>query len=102
MSKTDRFTLRLPQNVKPQVQYAADLSGLSLRDFILTSALAAAEAVIREHEVIVLTGSESQRLVAALLNPPLPNARLRAAIQDYENFAGVDWLVGAAAKPGQE
>lgn len=82
-SKTERLEARLSSVQKALLQRAADLQGRSLSDFVVSSVQRAAEAVIREHQVIALTAQEGQRFVEAVLNPPRPNDRLRAATERY-------------------
>ncbi len=82
--KHERFGTRLTVEQKELLQRAADLQGRSLSDFVLDSALRDAEDVIREHEVITLTARAGRMFVESLLNPPGPNARLRAAAERYK------------------
>lgn len=86
--RMERFGARLPADVKALLQRAADLSGRSLTDFVLASAQAAAEETIRQHEMVRLTARDSRLLAEALLNPPAPSAKLRAAFEDYRAFTG--------------
>jgi uncharacterized protein (DUF1778 family) len=83
-----RFDARLPGDLKDLLQRAADLDGQSLTDFVLGAAKRAAEETIQRHEVIELTARDSQLLAEALLNPPAPSARLRAAFEEYRRFTG--------------
>ncbi len=39
-------------------------------------------------EVVQLTAADSRKLAEALLNPPEPNAELRAAFAEYRAFTG--------------
>ena len=84
--RTERIGARVPADVKAVLQHAADLTGRSLTDFVIASAQAAAEETIRQHEVMVLTARDSMLLAEALLNPPEPNERLKAAVADYYEF----------------
>lgn len=87
-NRTERLGARVPAQVKAILQRAADLTGRSLTDFIIASAQAAAEETIRQHEVVQLSVDDSRRLAEALLNPPAPNAELRAAFVEYRTFTG--------------
>lgn len=60
--------------------------GKSLTNFVLSASQEAASKVIREHEVITLTASESINFVNALTNPSPPNSSLRKASKRYRNF----------------
>lgn len=74
-----RLEARLPAHVKDLIEYAANLEGRSLSDFVVESARSAAMASIERHQVIHLTLEESKRLVELLLDPPVPNEALRRA-----------------------
>lgn len=75
MAALDRIDVRLPRQEKAFYQRAADLSGLSMSDFIRQSAQEKAEATIRRHEVLTLSARDSQLVVETLLEPPAPMAR---------------------------
>ena len=51
----------------------------TLSQFVLGTALEEAERVIRENEVVTLSGADWQVFYDALTNPPAPNAALRKA-----------------------
>jgi uncharacterized protein (DUF1778 family) len=86
--KMERLEARLPADVKTIIQHAADITGRSLSDFIVSSALKAAEETIREREVIVLSARDSIALVEALLNPKGPNEALLAAARRHRELLG--------------
>jgi uncharacterized protein (DUF1778 family) len=46
-------------------------------------------ATTSEHEIIRLSRAEQIAFVRALLNPPLPNARLRKAAKAYRKQMGL-------------
>jgi uncharacterized protein (DUF1778 family) len=75
--KSERLEARLSKDLKSMLQHAADLSGRSLTDFILSASKLEAGKVIRDHEMIVLTPDESKRFAQMLLNPPEPNKALQ-------------------------
>ena len=52
------------------------------------SGKAETRAVMRGRRAMVLTARETEALLAALANPPVPNERLRAAAR--EDWAAVD------------
>ena len=86
-SKPARLEARLPSDAKAVIQRAADISGRSISDFVVSSALEAAKETIREHEVIVLSARDSMMFVEALLNAKGPNEALREAARRHrENF----------------
>lgn len=82
--KSERLEARVTLQQKLLLQRAAELRGLSLTDFLVTSAQTAAEATIREHNVITLTAQDSIAFAEALLNPREPNEALRAAFAAHD------------------
>jgi uncharacterized protein (DUF1778 family) len=82
-NKRERLEARITPEQKALFQRAADLAGRSLTDFVVGSAQAAAEEIIRTHQVLELTARETEAFSAALRNPPAPNERLRAAADRY-------------------
>lgn len=83
--KRERLEARLTADQKRLIQYAADLSGRSLTDFVVSALEEAAEETIREHQVIKLSPADGMRFVEALLNPP-PAENLRRAFREYDEF----------------
>jgi uncharacterized protein (DUF1778 family) len=89
-SKRERLEARVTADQKALIQRAADLSGRSLTDFMVSSLQEAAEETIRAHEVIKLSPEDSILFVEALLNPQEPNENLRKAFREYRSFFGED------------
>jgi len=83
--KTARLEARLTNEQKALFQRAADLTGRSLTDFVISSAQEVAGRTVREHEVLALSGRDRQVFLDALLNPPAPAKRLRQAASRYKN-----------------
>jgi uncharacterized protein (DUF1778 family) len=83
--KQERLEARVTHDQKELLQQAAALEGTSLTDFIVRSAQRAAEQVIRDHSILVLTHRESQLFVEALLVAQAPNAALRSAAEHYKD-----------------
>lgn len=82
-SKLERIEARLRPEQKSRIEYAASLLGTSLSDFLVQNADAAARRTIQEHESWKLEGRDRQVFVDALLHPPEPSSRLRAAAARY-------------------
>jgi uncharacterized protein (DUF1778 family) len=80
----ERLEARVGAETKALLQEAATLQGQSLTDFIVGSAVESARRVLREKELIELTQRDRIAFVDSLLNPPLPNQRLREAARRYE------------------
>lgn len=88
-SRAARLEARISVEQKARLQQAAALSGHTLSEFVVASAQAAASRVIEEHEAMHLSRCEQAAFVAALLNPPAPNARLRKAAALYRKQMGL-------------
>ncbi len=86
--KTERLEARVNHQQKALLQRAADLSGRSLTDFILSASQKAANKVLREYEVITLTAKQSEQFVHALMNPPTPNLALQKATKCHRDLIG--------------
>ena len=84
--KAERLEARLSREQKSLLQYAADLVGRSLTDFVLTVSQEAASKVIRDHKIIELTVKESEQFTHQLQNAFAPNAALKKAIKRYRAF----------------
>ena len=78
-AKTERLEARVSGATKREIEHAAFLTGRSVTDFVLQTVEKAARETIREHQVMKLTREQSTLFVEALLNPPAPNAKLKAA-----------------------
>jgi uncharacterized protein (DUF1778 family) len=81
--KIERIEVRLQPAQKERIEYAASLKGISVSDFMVQSAEAAAIVTIREHETWTLTTQDRDLFVNALLNPAEPDERIRAAARRY-------------------
>jgi uncharacterized protein (DUF1778 family) len=86
--KTPRFNIRMPEHVRALIDQAAALEGRSTSDFVLTSAVEKARETIESHQRITLSQRDSTIFLEAMLNPPEPNDKLRAAVADYLAFFG--------------
>ena len=77
--ENNRYAMRIGATEKARLMRAASLEQTDLKDFILQSALRAAEAVIDHAEHIALSERDTRLWLDLLDNPPKPNARLMAA-----------------------
>jgi uncharacterized protein (DUF1778 family) len=87
-TKTMRIEARVTPEQKARIQRAADLAGRSISEFVVASLQAEADRTIRDHEVIVLSPSDSDLFFEALNNPPEPNEALRNAFERHRDFFG--------------
>jgi uncharacterized protein (DUF1778 family) len=74
--KQGRFNARLSEEQKAILQRAADLQGMSLSDFVLSSAHEEAMRIIEAHEVIRLSQRDSAAFLAALEIPPVADEKV--------------------------
>ena len=88
-SKSERLEARISQEYKELFQRAADIQGRTLTDFVVSSLVGAANQIIQENEIMVLSRKDQEVFVEALLNPPAPSEKLRVAAQRYKKNMGV-------------
>jgi uncharacterized protein (DUF1778 family) len=86
--RTERTEARLLPEQKKRIERAASLKGLSISDFIVQHADEAAIRTIQSHTSWTLDDRDRDILVRALLNPPKPNARMKAAVKRYRERGG--------------
>jgi uncharacterized protein (DUF1778 family) len=86
--KAERFEARITSAQKKILQRAAEIEGRSLTDFVVSAAQATARRIIHEHESLQLTENDRALFVAALMNPPRPNDKLRKAARRYRQKHG--------------
>lgn len=86
--KRDRMHLRLDAVTKRRLERAAAYESRSVTDFVLLTAVAAADRVIESKESAVLSARDWDAFHAALLHPPKPNAKLKEAARRYRERVG--------------
>ena len=84
-AKHDRIGARVPRGVYETLRRAAELSGATVNQFLVQSALKEARAVIEREEVIRLSPRDWNWLLDLLENPPQPNTKLQAAMKHYRD-----------------
>ncbi len=82
---TGRLAVRLSESAKRILERAAEISGRTVSDFVVSNALSAARRTLDEHERMVVRGEDRDVFLAALLIPPEPGPKLRAAIGRYKS-----------------
>lgn len=83
--RIERVEARLNPEQKRRIEHAASLAGTSVSDFMVSSAEVAAVRAIEQHEVWTLTNRDREVFVKAMLNPPAPSARMKAAARRYRS-----------------
>lgn len=81
--KHTRIHLRMDGRTKRTLERAAVYEETTVSRFVLSSAIAAAERVIESKEGTVLPTPDWNAFHNALLDPPEPNAVLKAAARRY-------------------
>lgn len=84
IAKQDRIGARVPHDVYETLCRAAELTGATVNQFLVQSALKEAQAVIEREEVIRLSPRDWSWLLELIENPPKPNAKLTAAMKRYQ------------------
>jgi uncharacterized protein (DUF1778 family) len=82
--RDERLDARLTREEKELVETAATLRGTSSSDFVRMVIKEAALRTIREYELLTLAETSRKVFVEALLNPPQPNAKARAAARRFK------------------
>ena len=83
-----RLEARVDAEIKARWQQAADLQGITLTDFIITSLQESANKIIQQHQTMKLTKKDTEAFVDAVLNPSEPNEKLSAAVSEYKKIMG--------------
>lgn len=99
IAKQDRIGARVPHEVYETLCRAAELTGATVNQFLVQSALKEAHAVIEREEVIRLTPHDWNWLLGLIDNPPKPNAKLKAALKRYQKARQDDAATSFNWKP---
>ncbi len=78
--RSERLEARIPADLKDLCARAAAVRGQTLTDFVVSTVTEAARRVIREDDLLELSQRDQQAFAAALQRPPLPSAKLSAAV----------------------
>ena len=99
IAKQDRIGARVPHEVYETLCRAAELTGATVNQFLVQSALKEAHAVIEREEVIRLTPRDWNCLLDLMDSPPKPNAKLKAAMKRYQKAKQDDAATSFNWKP---
>lgn len=88
VGRKERLDARVTREEKDAIETAASLRGVSFSDFVRIATKEAAMNTIREYELLVLNDKSRKEFVEALLNPPKPNEKARAAARRYKQEIG--------------
>lgn len=90
IARQERIGARVPRDVYETLNRAAGLTGATVNQFMVQSALKEAQVVIEREQTIRLSRRDSERMLALLENPPKPNARFKAAMKHYQSAKRAD------------
>lgn len=83
----DRLDIRISKEQKELIKYASDLIGFkSLSEFIIFCVSKEANEIIVQHNQVLKSIEDKKVFLAAILNPPAPNAELKKAQLNYQKF----------------
>lgn len=83
----DRIYARVNSKLKQHIQHAADLKGLDLTSYVVSTLVADADRVIKENEIMFLSQRDRIAFAKAILKPPAPGKHLLAAASRYKKRA---------------
>jgi len=83
--KNKRLAVRLPSEVKDLLELAAEVSGRSLSDFVLASAITAAHKSIEDHERMRLSTEDRAVFLRAFSDDAEPNDALKSAAAQFKD-----------------
>jgi len=82
-----RLDLRISQKQKNTFEQVLELGGFrSLTDFLISAASEKAEAIMERHNKWLVSENDRKVFFDALLNPPAPNNKLKAAMKKHAEF----------------
>jgi uncharacterized protein (DUF1778 family) len=84
--RTERISARLLPEQKRRIELAARINGSSVSGFWVQKADEATRKAIEAHTTWTLTEQDWELFMKALLDPPEPNERLKAAAKRYREI----------------
>lgn len=85
-TRSEKLDIRLTPEAKSLLQQAAESRHKSVSEFVLDSAIGAAEDVLKERNVILLDAERWDAFLAALDAPPRRHPRLERLLQEPSVF----------------
>ena len=76
----NRMQIRVTPAIKARISRAAALENMDLTQFVTGTMLREADAIIERAETTQVSAHDFTRILELLENPPVPNAKLKAAI----------------------
>jgi len=82
-TQTARLDIRLDPDRKHLIEQAANLLGQSVSAFTVSCAVRQAGEIVERFGLLTLSDRDRDQFLAALDNPPKPNARLKRAFKAH-------------------
>lgn len=82
--KDNRLTVRASEEITILIKNAAELSGMSLSQFIIEATTSKAHEEIERHQKFKLSFETAEKVFAIFDNPPPPNQNLINAAKRYK------------------
>jgi uncharacterized protein (DUF1778 family) len=86
--RADRIDLRINPENKSLIAKAADLLGLNLTAFAVSTLVAEAQKVVDKHATIEMCDEDRATFLRLMDNPPAPNEALRRAAARHRELVG--------------
>ena len=83
ISHAERLGVRLSAENKGLIAQAADLLGLNVSAFTVSTLVEKAQAVVDRRAVVTMSNKDRDRFLSLLDNPPKPTAALRRAAKRH-------------------
>src|SRR4051812_15807696 len=83
LANSERINFRLTPKKKAIIERAAVVKGMTLTQFAIMTLVKEAKEVLKSDHVLVLSDEDRDTFLAALDNPPAPNAKLMKAAKAY-------------------
>jgi uncharacterized protein (DUF1778 family) len=84
--RDQRLEARVTSSQKKLIERAARAQGRTVTEFVIATLQDASRRAIEESTVWKLSQDQQKAFVEALMGPPAPNAKLRAAYRRYEKL----------------
>jgi len=82
-TETARLEARIPVHVYDQMKRAARLRGMTLTGYLIATAGEDARRTVEDADIMRLARADQISFAEALITPPAPNERLRAAAKRH-------------------
>lgn len=86
--KSERIEARVTADALSVIRQAAEMTGRSLSDFIVSAAERDAHRTIEEEQIVRLSAEDQRRFVDRLLNPSEPAPAMQRAFEHRQKLLG--------------